>query len=267
MIKFSLTALVFLVSVAVLRANESTIPDTTSLPIGITEKTGQFIPDSLWFVTENGDSVNLKSLIDKPTVLAFVYFDCPGICSPLLDGVSKVVSRSDMEIGKEYQIITISIDSMDTPAKAKQKKHNFAEKVNKPGIADGWHFLTGRNSEIQKITHAAGFGFRRQGKDFVHSAAIIVVSPHAKITRYLFGTYFLPFDLKMAVVEAEGEQTGPTINKVLQFCFNYDPSGRKYVLDITRITGTVIISLVSLMFVILIFKPKKTKPEENKEKL
>lgn len=239
--------------------------DTTQLQIGITEKTGQFLPDNAVFVNEYGDSVNLRSLINKPTVIAFVYFDCPGICSPLLDGVSKVVSKSNMEIGKDYQVITISIDSLDTPAKALQKKQNFAEKTQKQGIKEGWHFLTGTDSNIHKVTNAVGFGYRRQGKDFVHSAAIVVVSPHAKVTRYLFGTYFLPFDLKMAVVEADAERTGPTINKVLSFCFNYDPAGRKYVMNITRITGTVIFSLVAVMFLVLMIKPKKKKEEGSKE--
>jgi len=248
-----------------LQASTLTPKDTTQLQIGITEKTGQFLPDDAVFVNEYGDSVNLRSLVNKPTVIAFVYFDCPGICSPLLDGVSRVVGKSNMEIGKDYQVITISIDSLDTPEKALQKKQNFAEKTQKPGIKDGWHFLTGTNSNIHKATNAVGFGYRRQGKDFVHSAAIIVVSPHAKVTRYLFGTYFLPFDLKMAVVEADAEQTGPTINKVLSFCFNYDPAGRKYVMNITRITGTLIFSLVAVMFLVLMFKPKKKKEEGSKE--
>jgi len=248
-----------------LQASTLTPKDTTQLQIGITEKTGQFLPDDAVFVNEYGDSVNLRSLVNKPTVIAFVYFDCPGICSPLLDGVSRVVGKSNMEIGKDYQVITISIDSLDTPEKALQKKQNFAEKTQKPGIKDGWHFLTGTNSNIHKVTNAVGFGYRRQGKDFVHSAAIIVVSPHAKVTRYLFGTYFLPFDLKMAVVEADAEQTGPTINKVLSFCFNYDPAGRKYVMNITRITGTLIFSLVAVMFLVLMFKPKKKKEEGSKE--
>lgn len=248
-----------------LQASTLTPKDTTQLQIGITEKTGQFLPEDAVFVNEYGDSVNLRSLVNKPTVIAFVYFDCPGICSPLLDGVSRVVGKSNMEIGKDYQVITISIDSLDTPEKALQKKQNFAEKTQKPGIKDGWHFLTGTNSNIHKVTNAVGFGYRRQGKDFVHSAAIIVVSPHAKVTRYLFGTYFLPFDLKMAVVEADAEQTGPTINKVLSFCFNYDPAGRKYVMNITRITGTLIFSLVAVMFLVLMFKPKKKKEEGSKE--
>lgn len=247
------------------QASTLSVKDTAQLQIGITEKTGQFLPDNAVFVNEFGDSVNLRSLIDKPTVIAFVYFDCPGICSPLLDGISRVVGKSGMEIGEDYQVITISIDSLDTPEKALQKKQNFAEKTQKPGIKDGWHFLTGSDSNIHKVTNAVGFGYRRQGKDFVHSAAIVVVSPHAKITRYLFGTYFLPFDLKMAVVEAGAEQTGPTINKVLSFCFNYDPAGRKYVMNITRISGTIIFSLVAVMFLVLMFKPKKKKDEGSKE--
>ncbi|MBN8704429.1 MAG: SCO family protein [Bacteroidetes bacterium] len=262
---FFLGLMLLLFNVSLIQAVPSAQQDTTQLQIGITEKTGQFLPLDAVFLNEYGDSVNLRSMIDKPTVIAFVYFDCPGICSPLLDGVSRVVSKANMEIGTEYQVITISIDSVDTPAKALQKKQNFAEKVQKPGIKDGWHFLTGTNANIHKVTNSVGFGYRRQGKDFVHSAAIVVVSPHAKITRYLFGTYFLPFDLKMAIVEADAEKTGPTINKVLSFCFNYDPAGRKYVMNITRITGTIIFSLVTVMFVVLVFKPKKKKEEGNKE--
>ncbi|NUQ81717.1 MAG: SCO family protein [Bacteroidetes bacterium] len=239
--------------------------DTTAIPIGITEQLGKFLPDSVYLTDENGKVVNLKSLVNKPTVLAFVYFDCPGICSPLLDGVSTVVSKSDLLVGKDYQVITISIDSSDTPEKALQKKHNFADRITKGNVSDGWHFLTGTEAEIQEITRATGFGFRREGRDFVHSAAIIVVSPQAKITRYLFGTYFLPFDLKMAVIEANEGKTSPTIAKVLKYCFNYDPEGRRYVLNVTRVTGTLIFLGVATLFIALIFLPKRNKKKANKD--
>ena len=124
--------------------------------IGIVEKLGQTIPMDLKFVNEKNDTVAIGSLITKPTILSFVYFDCPGLCSPLLDGIADVVSKTELTLGKDYDIITISFNTKDTPEKATQKKLNFVSKIaeNQRG---SWTYLTGELGNIQKITEAAGF--------------------------------------------------------------------------------------------------------------
>lgn len=236
-----------------LHAQQETGPD-----IGIVEHLGETLPANLSFVNEKNETVLLKNLITKPTVLTLVYFDCPGICSPLLDGVSDVIEKSDLVLGKDYQVLTISFNTSDTPEKAVEKKKNFLKKHSK-SHAGGWMYLTGDSANINGIVNAVGFKYKKTGVDYAHAACITVISPGSKITRYLYGISFLPFDLKMAIVESQKEQARPSINRVLEFCFSYDPRGKKYVLDITRITGTIILFIALVVFITLVVRSRKKK--------
>jgi protein SCO1/2 len=224
--------------------------------IGIIEHLNDTIPLDLTFYNEKNEPVKIRDLINKPTVLAFVYFDCPGLCSPLLDGLSDVIEKTDMELGKDYQVITISFNYNDTPEKAVLKKQNFLRKHSTDHAAS-WIYLTGDSINIYTMVNKVGFKFKKVGVDYIHAACITVVSPVGKITRYLYGTHFLPFDLKMAIIEAQKGLSRPTINKVLEFCFNYDPQGQKYVLQVTKISGFIIIFLAISLLSMLFFWPKK----------
>lgn len=228
----------------------------TEPEVGVTEHLGDTIPLDLWFLNEANDTVTLASLVDKPTIFTFVYFDCPGICSPLLSGVSDVVKNMDMELGKDYQIITISFNTKDTPEKAIQKKQNFVLKFSKEN-SDNWYYLTGEQENIKKITQATGFHYKPQGLDFAHPAVIVVVSPQGKITRYLYGMNFLPFDVKMAVIEAQKGIQRPTVNKILEMCFAYDPASRTYALQITRIVASIMIFFAVIIFAVLLIKGRR----------
>ncbi len=225
--------------------------------VGIYEHLDEYIRDDIQLLDKDSTLVNLKSLIDKPTVFAFIYYNCPGLCSPLLGGLAEVIDRTEMELGKDYQVITISFNPDDYPALGKKKKTNYVKGMKKPINEEHWIWLTGDSLNIDKITENLGFKFKKEGKEYVHAAAIMVVSPQGKITRYLHGTYFLPFDLKMSVVESAKEVSGPTINKVLQFCFSYDPAGKKYVFNITKISGILILGSALILLAFLVFKRKK----------
>lgn len=229
---------------------------TSRSEVGINEKLGDTIPLDLQFLNEANETVTLDQLIDKPTVLSFVYFDCPGLCSPLMDGISRVIENSDMELGKKYDAITISFNTDDTPEKAKEKKQNFVQRIGKEN-RDSWTYLTGKQENIQKITAATGFRYKRTGFDFAHPSAIIILSPEGKITRYLYGVDFLPFDLKMAIGEAEDGITKPTRNKVLQYCFSYDPQSQTYTLQITRIVGAIILFFAVIVLTVLFIKGRR----------
>ena len=226
--------------------------------IGIVEHLGDTIPMDLWFLNENSDTITLGQLINKPTILLFVYFDCPNLCSPLMDGVADVVSKLDLKLGTDYQIITISFNTKDTPEKAREKKVNFVQKISKENQSS-WFYLTGVQENINAITEAAGFKYKAQGLDFAHASAILVLSPHGKITRYLYGLSFLPFDVKMAIIEAQKGLARPTINKVLEYCFGYNPGSKTYTLQITRIIGSVTLFIAAIVFIILLLKRKKNK--------
>jgi protein SCO1/2 len=224
--------------------------------IGIIERLGDTIPLNLWFLNETSDTVTLGQLINKPTILFFVYFDCPNLCSPLMDGVADMVSKLDFTLGKDYQIITISFNTKDTPEKARQKKENFVQKISKENQR-AWIYLTGVQNNIDAITAAIGYKYKAQGLDFAHASAIFVLSPHGKITRYLYGLTFLPFDVKMAIVEAQKGLARPTINKVLEYCFAYNPGSKTYTLQVTRIIGSITILIALIVFAKLLLKRRK----------
>lgn len=226
------------------------------IEVGFVEKLGDTIPLNLKFLNENNDTVTLGELIDKPTILSFVYFDCPGLCSPLMDGIAEAISNLDMKIGEEYQLITISFNTTDTPEKAKTKKQNFVQNIQGEE-REHWIYLTGSQENIDAITDALGFRYKPQGLDFAHPSGIMIISPSGKITRYLYGLTFLPFDLKMAIIESQKEISRPTINKVLELCFSYDPVGRTYTLQITRIIGGFTVFIAVIVFIILLIRGRK----------
>jgi protein SCO1/2 len=228
--------------------------------LGIYEKLDEYIPEDLVFVNENFDTINLLASIDKPTVIVPVYYECPGLCSPLLEGVAEVIGTADLELGKDYQVFTISFNPQERTRLAREKKDTYAKLVKtNADLKNGWIFHTGDSINITRLLNSIGYKVKKTGRDYIHPGAIIVLSPDGKITRYLHGTYFLPFDLKMAVIEASQGKSGPTINKVLKFCFSYDAEGKKYVFNITKVSGGIILFFALLFFATLIFKSRKNK--------
>ena len=233
--------------------SESQEDQTTE--VGVFEHLDSIIPLDLKFVNDNNQTVTLRQLINKPTILSFVYFDCPGLCSPLLEGVGDVIKRTNLELGKDYQVITISFNFRDTPEKAKQKKERFVEKYTK-GKGDGWIFLTTDSLSIFKITDATGFKTKAVGLDFIHPSAIIAISPEGKICRYLYGITYLPIDFKMAIIEANKGQSRPTIQRLMQICYTYDPENKHFTLDILKITASIIIFMLLSLIIVLLIKRK-----------
>lgn len=230
----------------------------TGPEIGVVENLDGYLPKDIYLIGEDSQRVVLTDLIDKPTVINFVYYRCPGICSPLMEGLANVMEASDLVAGVDYQVLTISFDPRETIDLGIRKKINYMNLVTKKeDIAKGWKFFVSDSASIAKGTDAVGFRYKAVGNDFTHVASVTVVSPEGKITRYLNGMSFLPFDFKMAVIEASKGQSSPTINKIMQFCFSYDPVGHGYVLNVTKIAGVLILFIASLFFLVLIFKPKR----------
>lgn len=230
---------------------------TTIWPeIGIVERLGETVPLDLEFYDESGNIVRLRGVINKPTIVTFVYFKCPGICSPLLTELSKMVEKVDLELGKDYQILTLSFDSGEKPELAADKKENYLSSIPRAVNPDGWHFFTGDSVNIRRLTDAAGFHYKRNGKDWIHAGALIFLSPTGKITRYINGIQYLPFDIKMAVIEASNGKVGPTIAQILKFCYSYDPQSRTYALNITRIGMLVILLLAAVFAAVFLLKPR-----------
>ena len=247
---------IFFIATAGFRAHGQDKADTVQ--VGIVEHLGDTVPGNISFRDEYGKPVSLNELIKRPTILSPVYFDCPGVCPQLLASVANVVKTMDMQLGKDYQVVTFSFDELDTPEKALDKKTSFLDPKSKPN-ATYWCYLTGDSSNIHKLTNAVGYKFIRAGNGFIHPSGIIILSPSRKITRYLYGTTFLPFDVKMALIEAQKVSPRPTINRVLDFCFSYDPDGRRYSLAVTKISATLIIFFAVILFVSLLIRSSRKK--------
>jgi protein SCO1/2 len=232
----------------------------TALEIGINERLGDSVPGDLEFLDSYGNPVTLGALIDRPTVLTLVYYHCPSICKPLLGSVAEMMQKSDLVPGRDYNVVTISFDDTDTPESAAAIRDNFTNSLEKDMSDGGWRFLTADSAAIASVTEAVGFAFQRRESDFAHGTCLIVLSRERKIVRYLYGKSFLPFELEMAVSEATKGTVVPSIAKVVQYCFSYDPEGRRYVLNLNRIIGTgiLIFAIGWLVFITSSNRRKRT---------
>jgi len=253
-------ALVALLSILLLNFNSVYAENAKDLEVGITEHLDEYIPSDIMLTDQNGNLVNLKQLITKPTVLCFVYYRCPGICSPLMNGLAEVMAGSDLKLGKDYQAVTISFDSREY-YELGQKKRNTYLKLLKGQDGSAWTFMTGDSANIAKATKALGFGYKFQNNEFLHEGALIMISPEGKITRYMKGISFQPFEFKLAMMEASQGKSAPTIMKVLQYCYSYDRKTERYSLDVTRITATltIILAVTLLLYLLIRGRRKKSK--------
>ena len=231
--------------------------------MGIDQKLGQYVPLDLTFNDETGHPVTLRQLVHKPTILALVYLHCPNVCSLLLQNLADVLNRLPAEPDKDYKVISVSFDETEKPDLALQKKKTYLKMIEKPFPEDAWRFLTGDRENIHKLTDAVGFHFKRVGEDFEHPVALIILAPDGKIVRYMYGADPLPFDLKIALVEASQGRIGPTIAKFVRFCFSYDPKANKLVFNMLKVTGTVTLLFALLFIIFLLFKGRRPHTKEE----
>lgn len=229
------------------------------LNVGVTEHLGGMIPLDTVFTTSDGKILRLGDILNKPTIIAPVYFSCPNVCNFLQSRLADVVPQMNLAAGKQFQVVSVSFDENDTPKIAAEKKVNYMQAAGGKIPSDGWIFLTGDKKNIDRLMGAFGFRFTRQGKDFVHPVAVITVSHTGKIIRYLYGTDILPFEMSMSVVEAQKEQPGLSVKKLVAYCFSYDPKGKKYVFDIMKVSGIVVLFVILVFASYLFFGGKKKK--------
>jgi protein SCO1/2 len=257
-----LTAFAGLLLLGTGRFASAETPAEPRLDVGIDEKLGQSVPLDITLVDENGDRVVLRDILDKPTLLTFNYFRCTGLCTPLLNGVAEMLQRIDLTPGKDFQVLSVSFDPRDNAELAGLKKQNYVKQLPPNFPPAAWRFLTGDPISTKRFADAVGFKFAKRGDDYVHAGAIMVLSPNGKVARYLYGVTFLPFDVKMAIAEAAQGRTGPTITRFLKFCYSYDPAGRRYFVDITRVAAVFTIVL-ALGFGIVVAANRKKRPKSD----
>lgn len=201
--------------------------------IGVDEKLGETIPMDLEFVNSDGQTVRIADLIEegKPVLLNPLYYECPILCGLVLDAVFNVVSDLAWSPGRDYTIISFSIDPDETPEMAAVSKDRYLTQLARPGAEQGWHFLTGEEEAIKKLTDSVGFRYKYDERtgEYIHLASIMMISPNGTITRYLYGAAFREFDLRNALFEAADGTIGSAMDRVIMYCFTYDPLSQSYV--------------------------------------
>ncbi len=174
------------------------------------------------------------------------------------------MDKVKLEPGKHFQALTISFDHREGVDKAKRWKENYLASMKRPFGAENWEFMVGDSISIRKLSDAVGFYFKPEGNDYVHPGALFILTPDGKVARYLLGIEYNPFDLQMSISEAAKGKSMPTVTKILQYCFSYDPEGKKYVFNVTKVAGTVIFLGAFVFFIVLVISGKSKKRSKRK---
>jgi protein SCO1 len=205
--------------------------------VGIDQKLNQSIPLDLTFRDENGANVQLGQFFgQKPVILTLVYYNCPMLCTQVLNGVESSLKELSTDIGKQFDVVTISIDPTESHVLAKTKKEMYVGMYGRSGAAQGWHFLTGDEPQIKQLADAVGFryAYDPDTKQFAHASVIMLLTPEGKISRYFYGIQYPTRDLRLGLVEASEGKIGSPVDQVLLFCYHYDPATGKYGLLISH---------------------------------
>jgi protein SCO1/2 len=206
--------------------------------VGIEQHLNEQIPPALTFRDETGKAVQLGDYFGKkPMILNLVYYQCPMLCGEVLSGLESALRVLKFDVGKEFDVLTVSFDPKETPEMATAKKAEYLKRYGRPGATGGWHFLTGPPASIDALTKAAGFQYQYDPKSgqFAHATAIMVLTPEGKIAQYYYGVEFAPKDLRLGLIQASENKIGTVVDQVLLYCYHYDPETGKYGAIISRV--------------------------------
>jgi protein SCO1/2 len=207
--------------------------------VSIDQRLNEQVPLNLKFKDEHGQTVSLGQFFTsgKPVVLSMVYFTCPMLCTEELNGLDRSLKLIPMDIGKDFQVVTVSIDPTDDALTAEAKRDLYTGMYGRPGAAQGWHFLTGENNQIKALADAIGYhyAYDSESKQFAHAAMLAVLTGDGKISRYFYGVNYPSRDLRLGIEDASGGKIGSPVDQILLFCYHYDPQTGKYGLVISRV--------------------------------
>ncbi|HVX16365.1 MAG TPA: SCO family protein [Pirellulales bacterium] len=218
--------------------------------VGIDQRLGEQLPLDLELRDEQGQTVKLKKFFQKkPVVLLLVYYRCPMLCTQVLNGFLKSSQAVKYTIGHDYEVVTVSFDPRETAEFAAEKKAAYVRAYRREGAERGWHFLTGSEESIRRLTEAVGFRYRYDPKSdqFAHASGLIVATPQGKLSRYLYGIEYEPTPLRLALVESGESRIGSPVDQVLLLCFHYDPLTGKYgvvIANVIRLAGSLTVVLL-----------------------
>lgn len=260
-------ALSLLLATAVTAQNR--LPDELE-GVGIEEKIGQTVDLNLEFIAENGYPVRLAEFFGKgrPVILNLVYYSCPSLCNLILNGQTDALREIPGSPGKDFEIVTVSIDPSETFDLARRKRAAYLESYGRP--APGWHFLTDHQNNVKKLAEQVGFHYRydERRREYAHAAAIMILTPEGKVARYLYGVRFKPLDLRLALAEAAQSRGGLSRDRLMLFCYRYDPQARSYVLFATNFmrAGAILTTLVLAIVLVRLWRRElgSTTPGEER---
>jgi protein SCO1 len=205
--------------------------------IGLDQRLDSQLPLDLAFSDENGKQVHLRQYFGKkPVILSLAYYDCPMLCTLVINGLIRTLRTLSFSAGNEFTVLTVSFNPTDTARMAAMKKQTSLQSYNRKGADAGWHFLTGDEATIQQLTQAIGFRYRydAERKEYAHASGIIVLTPDGRISRYFYGVEYAPRDVRFGLIEAAGGKIGSPVDQLLLLCYHYDPVTGKYGVLITR---------------------------------
>ena len=241
--------------------SSNTMP-TALREIGFDQNIDQKLPLDATFRDESGQTVTLGSYYGKrPVLLAFIYYECPMLCTQVLNAMTATISTMSLTAGKDFELVLVGIDPRETPAQAAAKKTEYLRRYKRQGAEAGWHFLTGDEPQIQRVAKAAGFRYAwdEQTQQYAHPTGIIVTTTDGRLARYLFGIEYGPRDLNLSLVEASEGKVGSFADQLLLFCYHYDPmTGRYgiYVMRTLRVAGVATVLLIGTFIVVMVRREK-----------
>ena len=242
------------------------LPDALQT-VGIDQRLGESLPLDMKFRNEEGKDVPLNDFLKsgRPAILALVYYECPMLCNQVLNGLTGALKGISLDPGKDYDVIAISFDARENekPGLAANKRTSYIERFGRKGTEGGWHFLTGDQTAIDAVTKAVGFKYEWDAKSnqFAHASGVMIVTPDGRLSHYFYGIDYSPKDLKLGLVEAADKKIGSVTDKLLLYCYHYDPSTGKYgfaVLSAMRIGGIVTLLGMGAMGFVFWRRSKKT---------
>jgi protein SCO1/2 len=225
--------------------------------VGFDQRLNAQVPLDLEFRDEGGQAVELADYFGrKPVILVLAYYRCPMLCTMVLNGLVRALLDVTFDVGKEFNIVTVSFDPRETPALAAAKKKTYVERYGRPGAAKGWHFLTGEQDSIKRLTDAVGFRYTYDARhdQFAHASGIMVLTPRGRIARYFYDVNYSPRDLRLGLVEAAENKIGSPADQILLFCFHYDPAEGRYgpvIVNFVRLSGGLTVLALGTFLTVL----------------
>ncbi len=273
-----LLAAVLVALPAMLHAQPASAPAPVTEPgrptalrnVSFDQRLGEQVPMDARFRDETGRSVTLADLAaGKPILLVPAYYECPMLCTIVLNGVVSMLRALPFDVGNEFTVVTLSFDARETSELAAKKKEHYLGEYRRPGAAEGWHFLTGDEAEIRRVTDAVGFRWQwdEPSKQFAHASGVIVLTPRGRVSHYFYGVEFPPRDVRLAFVEASDEKIGSVVDALLLFCFHYDPATGRYskiAIDAVRVGGALtLFALVGFIVVMVRRERRQSSPADR----